>query len=81
MPKNDKNRVFAVRLQDLVYELKLSSTFLDLGCSVLSGNSDYCYPASELIDRGLLMVDTYRTSIDALTLKIEALAKDIDPDL
>lgn len=81
MPKNDKNRVFAVRLQDLVNELKLSSTFLDLGCSVLSGTADLCYPASEVVDRGLLMVDTYRMSIDALTLKIEALVKDIDPDL
>ena len=80
MQRNDKTRIFAVRLQDLIDELNLASTFIDLGCSVLSGTSDHQYPPSETLDRGLLMLDAYRASIEAVIGEMKALVKDIDPD-
>lgn len=80
MQRKDEPKIFAIRLQDLIDELNLVSTFLDCGWSVLSGNSDHRYPASETLERGLLMVDTYRDAVEAVIVKMEALAKDIDPD-
>ena len=80
MQRNEKDRILAARLKDLAHELNMASTFIDCSWSVLSGNSDCQYCASETIDRGLVMIDAYRDVLASVIEQMTDLAKDIDPD-